>query len=51
MLLQFVSLGLLLSGALVTYKILILASNSESPIVRALFLLYFSASYNQSYLH
>lgn len=33
MLLQAVSLGMLLSGALITYKILMLISNSESPIV------------------
>lgn len=31
--LQAVNLGMLLSGALITYKILMLASNSESPIV------------------
>lgn len=33
MILQGVSLGMLLSGALITYKILMLVSNSESPIV------------------
>lgn len=33
MLLQGVGLGMLLSGALITYKIMMLASNSESPIV------------------
>lgn len=33
MMLQVVSLGMLLSGALITYKVLMLASNSESPIV------------------
>lgn len=33
MIMQAVSLGLLLSGALVTYKVFTLISNSESPIV------------------
>ena len=33
MLLQVVGLGMLLSGALITYKVLMLVSNSESPIV------------------
>lgn len=33
MILQGVGLGMLLSGALITYKMLMLASNSESPIV------------------
>lgn len=33
MILQGVGLGMLLSGALITYKILMLVSNSESPIV------------------
>lgn len=33
MIMQVVSLGMLLSGALITYKIFMLISNSESPIV------------------
>jgi hypothetical protein len=39
MIMQFVSLGMLLSGALITYKVLILVSNSESPIVCFIFML------------
>lgn len=33
MILQVISLGMLLSGALITYKVFMLISNSESPIV------------------
>lgn len=33
MIMQVVSLGMLLSGALITYKVFMLISNSESPIV------------------
>jgi hypothetical protein len=34
MIMQMVNLGILLPGALITYKVLMLATNSESPIAR-----------------